>query len=123
KEAVTKATATPTTSVSKIGQLNTNNSGIKATVYDKKGKNASKFAGRTFTVTKQRTQGDKTYVLIQNSKQNTPIGWVNTKDINTRNLSKTNATNGQYTVKGTNNGLYAIPWRTKAQQLDTKNNI
>lgn len=36
KEAVTKATATPTTSVSKIGQLNTNNSGIKATVYDKK---------------------------------------------------------------------------------------
>ncbi|WP_210134153.1 GW dipeptide domain-containing protein [Staphylococcus sp. GDY8P119P] len=123
KEAVTKATATPTTSVSKIGQLNTNNSGIKTTVYDKKGKNASKFAGRTYTVTKQRTQGDNTYVLIQNTKQNTPIGWVNTKDINTRNLSKTKAKNGQYTVKATNNGLYAIPWGTKNQQLDTQNNI
>ena len=123
KEAVTKATATPTTSVSKIGQLNTNNSGIKATVYDKKGKNASKFAGRTYTVTKQRTQGNNTYVLIQNTKQNTPIGWVNTKDINTRNLSKTKAKNGQYTVKATNNGLYAIPWGTKNQQLDTQNNI
>ncbi|WP_210139532.1 MULTISPECIES: GW dipeptide domain-containing protein [unclassified Staphylococcus] len=123
KEAVTKATATPTTSVSKIGQLNTNNSGIKATVYDKKGKNASKFAGRTYTVTKQRTQGNNTYVLIQNTKQNTPIDWVNTKDINTRNLSKTKAKNGQYTVKATNNGLYAIPWGTKNQQLDTQNNI
>ncbi|MFH4935828.1 GW dipeptide domain-containing protein [Staphylococcus cohnii] len=123
KEAVTKATATPTTSVSKIGQLNTNNSGIKTTVYDKKGKNASKFAGRTYTVTKQRTQGNNTYVLIQNTKQNTPIGWVNTKDINTRDLSKTKAKSGQYTVKATNNGLYAIPWGTKAQQLDTQNNI
>ena len=121
KEAVTKATAT--TSVSKIGQLNTNNSGIKTTVYDKKGKNASKFAGRTYTVTKQRTQGNNTYVLIQNTKQNTPIGWVNTKDINTRDLSKTKAKSGQYTVKATNNGLYAIPWGTKAQQLDTQNNI
>ncbi|MBZ8171751.1 autolysin [Staphylococcus cohnii] len=123
KEAVTKATATPTTSVSKIGQLNTNNSGIKTTVYDKKGKNASKFAGRTYTVTKQRTQGNNTYMLIQNTKQNTPIGWVNTKDINTRDLSKTKAKTGQYTVKATNNGLYAIPWGTKAQQLDTQNNI
>ncbi|RIO41984.1 glucosaminidase domain-containing protein [Staphylococcus nepalensis] len=123
KEAATQATSTPTKSVSKIGQLNTNNAGIKTTVYDQKGKDASKFAGRTFTVTKQRTQGNNTYVLIQNSKQNTPIGWVNTKDINTRNLSKTKATNGQYTVKGTNNGLYAIPWGTKAQQLDTQNNI
>ncbi|PTG66628.1 autolysin [Staphylococcus cohnii] len=123
KEAVTKATATPTTSVSKIGQLNTNNSGIKTTVYDKKGKNALKFAGRTYTVTKQRTQGNNTYVLIQNTKQNTPIGWVNTKDINTRDLSKTKAKTGQYTVKATNNGLYAIPWGTKAQQLDTQNNI
>ncbi|MFL0468160.1 bifunctional autolysin [Staphylococcus cohnii] len=123
KEAVTKATATATTSVSKIGQLNTNNSGIKTTVYDKKGKNASKFAGRTYTVTKQRTQGNNTYVLIQNTKQNTPIGWVNTKDINTRDLSKTKAKSGQYTVKATNNGLYAIPWGTKAQQLDTQNNI
>ncbi|WP_145353090.1 GW dipeptide domain-containing protein [Staphylococcus cohnii] len=121
KEAVTKATAT--TSVSKIGQLNTNNSGIKTTVYDKKGKNASKFADRTYTVTKQRTQGNNTYVLIQNTKQNTPIGWVNTKDINTRDLSKTKAKSGQYTVKATNNGLYAIPWGTKAQQLDTQNNI
>ncbi|RIM28136.1 hypothetical protein BUY22_18075, partial [Staphylococcus cohnii] len=107
KETAKKPAATQTQTVSKIGQLNATNSGIKTTVYDPKGKDASEFSGKTFTVTKQRTQGNNTYVLIQNTNQNTPIGWVNTKDINTRNLSKTTAKNGQYTVKATNNGLYA----------------
>ncbi|NWK84438.1 glucosaminidase domain-containing protein [Staphylococcus sp. GSSP0090] len=123
KEAAKKPAATQTQTVSKIGQLNTTNSGIKTTVYDPKGKDASKFSGKTFTVTKQRTQGNNTYVLIQNTNQNTPIGWVNTKDINTRNLSKTTAKNGQFTVKATNNGLYAVPWGTKSQQLDTLKNV
>ena len=123
KETAKKPVATQTQTVSKIGQLNATNSGIKTTVYDPKGKDASKFSGKTFTVTKQRTQGNNTYVLIQNTNQNTPIGWVNTKDINTRNLSKTTAKNGQYTVKATNNGLYAVPWGTKSQQLDTLKNV
>ncbi|WP_419744414.1 GW dipeptide domain-containing protein [Staphylococcus sp. LKG3-1] len=123
KETAKKPAATQTQTVSKIGQLNATNSGIKTTVYDPKGKDASKFSGKTFTVTKQRTQGNNTYVLIQNTNQNTPIGWVNTKDINTRNLSKTTAKNGQYTVKATNNGLYAVPWGTKSQQLDTLKNV
>ncbi|SUM78108.1 bifunctional autolysin precursor [Staphylococcus saprophyticus] len=123
KETAKKPAATQTQTISKIGQLNATNSGIKTTVYDPKGKDASKFSGKTFTVTKQRTQGNNTYVLIQNTNQNTPIGWVNTKDINTRNLSKTTAKNGQYTVKATNNGLYAVPWGTKSQQLDTLKNV
>ncbi|MDW3987069.1 GW dipeptide domain-containing protein [Staphylococcus saprophyticus] len=123
KETAKKPAATQTQTVSKIGQLNATNSGIKTTVYDPKGKDASKFSGKTFTVTKQRTQDNNTYVLIQNTNQNTPIGWVNTKDINTRNLSKTTAKNGQYTVKATNNGLYAVPWGTKSQQLDTLKNV
>ncbi|MFQ3726507.1 GW dipeptide domain-containing protein [Staphylococcus equorum] len=122
-EAATKNTANPTQSVSKIGQLNNTNSGIKTKVNDTKAKDASKLSGRTFNVTKQRTQGDNTYVLIQNSNQNTPLGWVNTKDINTRDLSKTSAKNGQFTIKSTNNGLYAVPWGTKAQQLDSLKNV
>ncbi|WP_440862420.1 glucosaminidase domain-containing protein [Staphylococcus shinii] len=123
KEAATKATSNQTQNISKIGQLNTKNSGIKATVYDQQGKDATKLAGKTYNVTKQRTEGNKTYVLIQNVNQNTPIGWINTKDINTRNLSQASAKNGQYTVKATNNGLYAVPWGTKSQQLDTLNNL
>ncbi|MFQ3877188.1 GW dipeptide domain-containing protein [Staphylococcus xylosus] len=123
KEVAKKATTNPTQSVNKIGQLNTKNSGIKATVYDQKGKDATKLAGKTYNVSKQRTEGNNTYVLIQNVNQNTPIGWINTKDINTRNLSQTNAKNGQYTVKATNNGLYAVPWGTKSQQLDKLNNL
>ena len=124
KEA-TKAnnTVNKTTNVSKIGQLNTQNSGIKTTVFDEQGKDASKFSGKTYTISKQRTQGDNTYVLIQNTNQKTPIGWVNTKDINTRNLTKAEAKKGQYTIKPTNNGLYAIPWGTKAQQIDTLNKV
>ncbi|WP_261676769.1 GW dipeptide domain-containing protein [Staphylococcus equorum] len=122
-EAATKNTANPTQSVSKIGQLNNTNSGIKTKVNDTKAKDASKLSGRTFNITKQRTQDDNTYVLIQNSNQNTPLGWVNTKDINTRDLSKTSAKNGQFTVKSTNNGLYAVPWGTKAQQLDSLKNV
>ncbi|MDK9872196.1 glucosaminidase domain-containing protein [Staphylococcus sp. IPLA37011] len=116
-------TQNQTQSVSKIGQLNNTNSGIKTTVNDTKAKDASKLSGRTFNVTKQRTQGDNTYVLIQNANQNTPLGWVNTKDINTRDLSKTSAKNGQFTVKSTNNGLYAVPWGTKSQQLDSLKNV
>ncbi|WP_404475785.1 glucosaminidase domain-containing protein [Staphylococcus pseudoxylosus] len=123
KEVAKKATTNQTQNVSKTGQLNTKNSGIKATVYDQQGKDATKLAGKTYNVTKQRTEGNNTYVLIQNVNQNTPIGWINTKDINTRNLSQTNAKNGQYTVKATNNGLYAVPWGTKSQQLDTLNNL
>ncbi|MEB8126159.1 GW dipeptide domain-containing protein [Staphylococcus succinus] len=122
KETATLAPTNKTVSVSKVGQLSNTNSGVKATVYDEKGKDASKLSGRTYTVTKQRTQGDNTYVLIQNTQKNTPIGWVNTKDINTRNLSKTTAKNGEYTIKATNNGLYAVPWGTKAQQLDSLKN-
>ena len=117
-EATTKATTNQTLNVSKIGQTNPSKLGIKASVYDKKAKDGSKFAGKTFNVTKQRKQGNTTYVLIQNSTNGTPIGWVDTKHINTRNLSKAAAKKGEYVVKSTNSGLYAIPWGTKSQIIE-----
>jgi bifunctional autolysin len=122
-EATTKATTNQTLNVSKIGQTNPSKLGIKASVYDKTAKDGSKFAGKTFNVTKQRKQGNTTYVLIQNSTNGTPIGWVDTKHINTRNLSKAAAKKGEYVVKSTNSGLYAIPWGTKSQIIEPSKNL
>ncbi|WP_145115049.1 GW dipeptide domain-containing protein [Staphylococcus argensis] len=107
-----------TTAVSKIGQVKTNNSGIRATVFDPAGKKANVYGGKTFTITKQRTQGNETYVLLQNERQNTPIGWLNAKDIQLKNLSKPTAAKGQYTIKPSTQGLYSIPWGTNKQLLD-----
>lgn len=121
--AAPKATTNQTQNVSKLGQTNATKLGIKTSVYDKTAKDGSKYAGKTFNVTKQRKQGNTTYVLIQNSANAIPIGWVDTKNINTRNLSKTAAKKGQYVVKSTNNGLYAIPWGTKSQVLEQSKNL
>ena len=68
--------------MNKIGQVKVNNSGIRTSVYDKAGKNAAKYGNRTFTITKQRTVGNNTYVLLTNHNQNTPIGWYKIKDVN-----------------------------------------
>jgi bifunctional autolysin len=122
-EATPKTTTNQTLNVSKIGQTNPSKLGIKASVYDKTAKDGSKYVGKTFNVTKQRKQGNTTYVLIQNSTNGTPIGWVDTKNINTRNLSKTAAKKGEYVVKSTNSGLYAIPWGTKAQIIEPSKNL
>lgn len=107
-----------TTAVSMIGQVKANNSGIRATVFDPVGKKANVYGGKTFTITKQRTQDNQTYVLLQNERQNTPIGWLNAKDIQLKNLSKPTAAKGQYTIKPSTQGLYSIPWGTNKQLLD-----
>ena len=117
------ATQTATKNVKQLGQFTTEKPEIKTSVNGNTALNSTKYANKTFTVGKQRTQGDNTYVLIQNNKDNTPIGWVNSKDINTRNLSQSAAKSGNYTVKSTNNGLYAVPWGSKAQKLDDLNNL
>ena len=117
------ATQTATKNVKQLGQFTTEKPEIKTSVNGNTALNSTKYANKTFTVGKQRTQGDNTYVLIQNNKDNTPIGWVNSKDINTRNLSQSAAKSGNYTVKPTNNGLYAVPWGSKAQKLDDLNNL
>ncbi|MBF7019046.1 glucosaminidase domain-containing protein [Staphylococcus sp. 18_1_E_LY] len=122
-ESTTKTTTNQTQNVSKIGQTNASKLGLKASVYDKTAKDGSKYAGKTFNVTKQRKQGNTTYVLIQNSTNGTPIGWVDTKNINTRNLSKAAAKKGNYVVKSTNSGLYAIPWGTKSQIIEPSKNL
>ncbi|EHJ08469.1 glucosaminidase domain-containing protein [Staphylococcus simiae] len=116
--------ATNTTqTVSKIAQVNAKNSGVRASVYDKSAKSGTRYADRTFVVTKQRTHGNETYVLLNNSSQNTPIGWFNVKDLNLQNLGKDVKTTEQYKVNATNSGLTMIPWGTKNQIILTGNQI
>lgn len=50
----TKPSTASTQTVSKVAQVNANNSGARATVYDKTGKNATKYANRTFNVSKEK---------------------------------------------------------------------
>ncbi|TGA79677.1 mannosyl-glycoprotein endo-beta-N-acetylglucosamidase [Staphylococcus croceilyticus] len=118
--AATKKPAT-TQTVSSMAQVNANNDGIRATVYDKNGKNAAKYANKTYKVTKERTIDDNTYVLLQNPTQNTPLGWFNVKDLNVQSLSNEQKVSGTYTVNKANNGLYSVAWGTPQQRLDNKN--
>ncbi|MGV3096178.1 MULTISPECIES: GW dipeptide domain-containing protein [Staphylococcus] len=116
----TKPSTSSTQTVSKVAQVNANNSGAHATVYDKTGKNASKYANRTFNVSKEKTVNGNTYVLLQNTTQNTPLGWFNVKDLNIQNSSSVQKTSGTYKINNKNNGLYSIAWGTNQQRLDNK---
>ncbi|PAI73271.1 hypothetical protein APW75_06585, partial [Staphylococcus aureus] len=58
---VTKPQTTQT--VSKIAQVKPNNTGIRASVYEKTAKNGAKYADRTFYVTKERAHGNE-YNLV-----------------------------------------------------------
>ncbi len=113
----TTAKTNITQTTKKIGQVKLNNSGIRSSVYDKTAKNGAKYANRTFTISKQRTEGNQTYVLLQNTVSNTPLGWVNINDINVQNLGNEAKETGKYKVNSNNNGLYSIAWGTKNQQL------
>lgn len=119
-----KATQSATTqTINKITQVKANNSGIRTSVYDKKAKSGAKYANRTFIVSKQRTEGNNTYVLLQDGTQNTPLGWVNIKDVTSQNIGKQTKSSGQYKVNSSNDGLYSIAWGTKNQQLLPSNMI
>lgn len=119
--AVTKPQTTQT--VSKIAQVKPNNTGIRASVYEKTAKNGAKYADRTFYVTKERAHGNETYVLLNNTSHNIPLGWFNVKDLNVQNLGKEVKTTQKYTVNKSNNGLSMVPWGTKKQVILTGNNI
>lgn len=119
--AVTKPQTTQT--VSKIAQVKPNNTGIRASVYEKTAKNGAKYADRTFYVTKERAHGNETYVLLNNTSHNIPLGWFNVKDLNVQNLGKEVKTTQKYTVNKSNNGLSMVPWGTKNQVILTGNNI
>ncbi|MEO4075269.1 glucosaminidase domain-containing protein [Staphylococcus aureus] len=119
--AVTKPQTTQT--VSKIAQVKPNNTGIRASVYEKTAKNGAKYADRTFYVTKERAHGNETYVLLNNTSHNIPLGWFNVKDLNVQNLGKEVKTTQKYTVNRSNNGLSMVPWGTKNQVILTGNNI
>ena len=88
--------------------MKANNSGIRASVYDKTAKSGTKYANRTFLINKQRTEGNNTYVLLQDGTSNTPLGWVNINDVTTQNIGKQTQSIGKYSVKPTNNGLYSV---------------
>ncbi|MDM5587240.1 bifunctional autolysin [Staphylococcus aureus] len=118
---VTKPQTTQT--VSKIAQVKPNNTGIRASVYEKTAKNGAKYADRTFHVTKERAHGNETYVLLNNTSHNIPLGWFNVKDLNVQNLGKEVKTTQKYTVNKSNNGLSMVPWGTKNQVILTGNNI
>lgn len=119
-----KATQSATTqTINKIAQVKANNSGIRTSVYDKKAKSGAKYANHTFIVSKQRTEGNNTYVLLQDGTQNTPLGWVNIKDVTSQNIGKQTKSSGQYKVNSSNDGLYSIAWGTKNQQLLPSNMI
>lgn len=119
-----KATQSATTqTINKIAQVKANNSDIRTSVYDKKAKSGAKYANRTFIVSKQRTEGNNTYVLLQDGTQNTPLGWVNIKDVTSQNIGKQTKSSGQYKVNSSNDGLYSIAWGTKNQQLLPSNMI
>ena len=102
-----------TQATKQIGQVKANNTGIRSSVYDKTAKSGTKYADRTFTISKQRTEGDQTYVLLQNTASNTPLGWVNINDVDVQNLGNEAKLTGQYKVNNNNNGLYSIAWGTK----------
>ena len=112
-----------TQTINKIAQVKANNSGIRASVFDKKAKSGAKYGNRTYIITKQRTEGNNTYVLLQDSTRNTPLGWVNVKDVTSQNIGNQTKATGQYKVSQTNNGLYSIAWGTKNQQLLPSNTI
>ncbi|AVQ32685.1 autolysin [Staphylococcus muscae] len=114
-----KAVANVTTNVSRIGRLSANNSGLKASVYDKTSKNATQFADRTYKITKTATANNQNYVLLQNTNGKTPLGWVNAKDVFSQSLGATKATKATYTVNKNTSGLYAMPWGTAKQRIDT----
>ncbi|UMT81525.1 glucosaminidase domain-containing protein [Staphylococcus roterodami] len=121
---VVKPQATQTTqTVSKIAQVKANNTGIRASVYEKTAKSGAKYADRTFYVTKQRAHGNETYVLLNNSSHNIPLGWLNVKDLNMQNLGTEVKTTQKYTVNKSNSGLSMVPWGTKNQVILPSNNI
>ena len=64
--------------VKQLGQFTTEKPEIKTSVNGNTALNSTKYANKIYSW-KQRTQGDNTYVLIQNNKDNTPIGWANSK--------------------------------------------
>ncbi|GGI30371.1 SH3-like domain-containing protein [Staphylococcus chromogenes] len=117
-----KATQQVAQAVSQIGQLKPTTSGMRATIYDSTAKDAKQYANRTYKVTKTASANNQNFVLLQ-SANNTPLGWFKAEDVNTRALGKEVPTSGQYTVNATTSGLYAIPWGTSNQRIDTLKNL
>ncbi|MGV3194975.1 GW dipeptide domain-containing protein [Staphylococcus rostri] len=117
--ALPKTAANVTANVSKIGRLKPTNTGLRATVYDKAGKNAATYADKTYKITKTATANNQNYVLLQNTNGKTPLGWVKADEVFTQSMGATKPVKASYTVNGKTSGLYSIPWGTAKQRIDT----
>ena len=73
--------------------------------------------GSYILCTKERAHGNETYVLLNNTSHNIPLGWFNVKDLNVQNLGKEVKTTQKYTVNKSNNGLSMVPWGTKTKSF------
>ncbi|UWF56171.1 N-acetylmuramoyl-L-alanine amidase [Staphylococcus hyicus] len=113
-----KATQQIVQAVSQIGQLKATNSGVRATIFDPTGKDASSHADRTYKITKTASANNQNFVLLQNAN-NTPLGWFKTEDVLSQQLGKEVPAAGQYVVNTNTTGLYAMPWGTAKQRIDT----
>ncbi|MHD0398141.1 N-acetylmuramoyl-L-alanine amidase [Staphylococcus simulans] len=120
----TTAPLNKTITVNKLGQYVSDNYGLRASVYDKKGMNAAKFLGYTYNITRERNQDGTLYYLLQNIGLTTPLGWVNAKDVKVADQALATPTSQQYSVNSKSNGLYTTPWGTAKQLIDplTKQN-
>lgn len=120
----TKAPLNKTITVNKLGQYVSDNYGLRASVYDKKGAKAAKFLGYTYNITRERNQDGTLYYLLQNIGLTTPLGWVNAKDVRVADKGLVTPTSQQYSVNTKSNGLYTTPWGTAKQLIDplTKQN-
>ncbi|MGV3155191.1 glucosaminidase domain-containing protein [Staphylococcus simulans] len=119
-----KAPLNKTITVNKLGQYVSDNYGLRASVYDKKGAKAAKFLGYTYNITRERNQDGTLYYLLQNIGLTTPLGWVNAKDVRVADKGLVTPTSQQYSVNTKSNGLYTTPWGTAKQLIDplTKQN-
>lgn len=122
KAAQKVAASSLTKTVSEMGQLNTNNSGIKASIYDKTAKSAARWAGQTYKIMKTASANNEDYVLLQNNTGGTPLGWFYAKDVTTRSLGAEKSVRGTFNVNSKTSGLYSMPWGTEKQRIDTLKN-
>ncbi|REI11550.1 autolysin [Staphylococcus felis] len=121
KLSASTASSLVTKAVSKMGQVHPSTSGMKTSVYDQQSKDTSRYNDKAYKVVKEASLNNDNYVLLQSG--NTPLGWFKASDVNTKSLSKEQKISGQYTVHSQNGGLYAVPWGTSKQRIDTLRNL
>ncbi len=66
---------------------------------------------------KEGSEGNKRYVVVEDGRSNSGLGWVKINDVRSENMGKESECIGKYWVKGRNNGVYSIGWGSKKEEL------